>query len=204
MMTNQLIQTLFETPKIIGLVGDANEGKSNLIYYLIGELNKHSVNIYAYGLRSYSHPNIKEVYSIQEIEQISNSVIIVDEMFSLFDLENRKVRVQIEKTIRLIFHNNNVLFLCGLGENFKKFISAKLHYILFKKVTFADLINGSKVKNVIYNYNGAEKGSSILNLKPEQAIFYDGLHYEKIIIPYLQKYDLKAKNVPILVQKKVQ
>ena len=125
-MDNNKLNKLFLTPKIIGLIANVNEGKSNAIYWILETLNKDfTFNIFVYGLRC-EVPNTMKIYSVNELEQIKDSVIILDEFSSLFDVENRKMRRQIENTLRLIFHNNNVLLLCGLGENFKKFISAKL------------------------------------------------------------------------------
>ena len=171
------LNKLFNKPKVIGLVGDTNTAKSNTIYWILDDLKKNfKFNVYVYGLRS-TFPKTQEVTSIEEIEQVKNSIIIVDEMFSLFDLDNRKIKAQIENTIRLIFHNNNILLVCGLGENFKKFLSAKLTAIIFKKVTLADLINGSTVKNIVLRYKGNERGSSILNLSLGEALIFDGLHY---------------------------
>ena len=190
------------TPKIIGIIANSNEGKSNLIYWIIETLKKdYRFKIYAYGLRS-SIKFINSVHSIPEIEQIKDSIVVIDEMESLFDFGNRKIRRNIENTIRLIYHNNNVLLLCGLGENFKKFISAKLNIVIFKKITFSDLINGSRAKNIISDYYGMEKGTSILNLNKNEALVFDGNSYNKIEIPYLKEYDLKSKNVPIIVLKR--
>ena len=191
---------LFETPKIIGVVADQNEGKSNLIYHLVDELRQYKCRIFAYGLRS-RLVGVNEIYSVEELEQIRNSIVILDEFDNLFDLDNRKITKQIEKSIRLIFHNNNVLLLCGLGENFKKFVSAKLHYLIFKKITFADLVNGSRVKSIIMQYNGLEKGMSVINIPKNECIIFDGNHYTKLIIPLMKDFDSKAENVPIIVQK---
>lgn len=197
------INELFNKPKIIGLCGNANEAKSNLIYFLLESLKKEfKFKVYVYGLRC-KVMNTIQVYSVEEIEQVQNSIIIIDEMENLFDFSDRKVKKQIERTIRLIFHNNNILFLCGLGENFKKFLSAKLSVFIFKKTTIADLINGSVVKRVVTKYEGQEKGSNILHLKLDEALIYDGVHYSKLKIPYLKEYDTKANNVPILVRKSV-
>ena len=196
------ITNLFNKPRIIGVVADADEGKSNLIYHIITELKKDfKFKLYAYGLRN-NIDSVITINSIQELEQIRDSIIIIEELSSLFDLDNRKLRRQIENSIRLVFHNNNVIVFSGLGENYKKFLSAKLHCIIFKKVTFADLINGSKVKNVIMDYSGDGRGYTIMNIPKDEAVVYDGEHYETIKIPYLKQYDLKAKNVPIIVQKK--
>ncbi len=132
-----------------------------------------------------------------------DSLIICDEFFTLFDLDNRKARRTIENTLRLINHKNNILFLVGVGENFKKFISSKLDIIIYKQVSFADLINGSRVKSIIKEYNGEEKGSELLNLEINEALIYDGSHYTKFNVPYLKQYDTKIDNVQIFTEKKV-
>ncbi len=197
------ISKLFNKPKVIGLIGNTNEAKSNMIYWILDFLKKdYKFKVYVYGLRC-TFPNTIQVHSVKEIESVRDSILIVDEMTSLFDLDNRKVKVQIENTIRLIYHNNNILLICGLGENFKKFLSAKLSVIIFKKVTLADLINGSTVKNVLMDYKGNERGQSILNLELGKSLIFDGTHYHKIDVPYMKQYDTKAKNVPILVHKNV-
>ena len=129
--------------------------------------------------------------------------IILDEVMTLWDLENRKLKRQIENTLRLLFHNNNILIISAVPENIKKFISGKLDIIIYKRVTYDDFINGSSVKKSILNYQGNERGSKLLNLDIDEAIIYDGLHYQKIKIPYLKEYDTKINNVPILVPKSV-
>lgn len=195
---NKKIKEMFLKPQIIALVGNVNEGKSNVLYFLIEELSKiGKFNLYTYGLRN-KIKIAQEINSVAEMEKIKNSIIIIDELFSLFDLENRKVKTQIESTLRLINHNNNILVLCGVGENFKKFLSAKINVFIYKSVNFEDLINGSKVKNVIMNYKGSESGTTLLNLSKNEAIIYDGLHYQKMLIPYLVKYDSKVKNKSII------
>ncbi len=198
------LKELFNKPKVMAIIGNPNTAKSNLIYWILDDLKKDfKFNVYVYGLRCPISNTIK-IHSIEELEQIKGSIIVVDELVSLFDLENRKVKAQIENTIRLIFHNNNILLLCGLAENFKKFLSAKLSVVIFKKVTIADLINGSVVKNIVMSYKGNERGQSILNLGLGEALIYDGLHYHKVDVPYLPQFDSKKDNVPILVRKIVE
>ncbi len=195
------ISKLFTKPSIIGLIADQHTGKSNLIYYMLDDLKaKYKFKVFVYGLRC-TVTNTQAIHSVAELEQIENSIIIIDEMFSLFDLDNRKVKAMIERTIRLIFHNNNVLLLCGLADNFKKFLSAKLNIVIFKQTTISNLINGSRVKNILMSYNGNERGDTILKLLIDEALIYDGSHYHKINIPYMKQYDSKLKNVPIIVRK---
>ena len=193
------IKTIFNKPKIIGVCADVNQGKSNLLYHVLEQLKAFDYSLYSYGLRN----DLKEIkiYSIEELETITNSIIICDEFFTLFDLEDRKKRKMIENTLRLINHNNNILILCGLPENFKKFISAKLDIIFFKKCSLSDFTNGSRIKNICVNYKGCELGSAVLNLKVNESLVYDGLHYKKLDVPYYRKYDTKKKNEKILNKK---
>ncbi len=190
------IKKLFDKPKIIGICANTNEGKSNLIYDLLERLKGYDFKLYSYGLRN----DLKEqkIYSIEELETIENAIIFADEFFTLFDLEDRKKRKLIENSLRLINHNNNVLILSGLPENFKKFISGKLDIIMFKKCTLADFINGSRIKNIFLSYKGKELGSAVLNLKIDEALIYDGTHYDKINVPYYKRYDTKRQNQAII------
>lgn len=195
------VEKVFNKPKLIGVCGDSNSGKSNLIYNFIKELNEnYEFNLYTYKLKADVGTKI---HSIEELELIRNSIIMIDEFFSLFDLDDRHNKRIIENTLRLIFHNNNILLLAGLPENFKKFISNKLDEIFFMKSTIGDFINGSRIKKVCLNYRGDELGSSVLNLPKNKCLYYNGLRYNKLDIPYLPEFDTKKKNVDIIVNKNV-
>ena len=189
---------VFSSPRIIAIIGDVNEAKSNLLYYFIDELRKKgSFNLYTYGLRSIIKDS-KKIFSVDELEQIKDSVIILDELMSLWDLDNRMAKKQIEKTLRLIHHHNNILVICALPENLRKFICGKINQYFFKKCTLADFIFGSKASRTARAYKGIELGSSVLSIGKGEALFFDGLHYEKIKVPYLKKYDSKIKNIKIV------
>ncbi len=194
------IKEIFNCPKVIAILGDINTGKSNLVYYLIKELmEKFTLSLYTFGLRK-KIDGVNEISSLNELEQIKNSVIFLDEFISLLDLEDRTKKEQIENTLRLIYHNNNILVLIGLPENMKKFLSAKVTEIIYKKVTISDFINGSRVKKNITDYKGVERGTSILNLEKNEIIYFNG-RYKKYEIPYLEDYDTKKDNVEIIVEK---
>ena len=197
------INNLLNKPKIIGIIADVNSGKSMLIYNLLQILEKYKVNIVTYGLRA--NIQCKRIHSIEELEGLRDSVIFLDEYFSLFDLDDRKKARLIEKTLRLINHNNNILFLAGTPDNFRKFIASKLDVIIFKKCSMGDFVNGSRVKNVCLSYKGYELGTSVLNINIDKALLFnqkDG-SYNKYKVEYLPKYDTKTNNVPILIPKNV-
>jgi len=194
------IKRLLDKPKVVSVVADVNQGKSMLLYDILENACKeYNYNLYYYGLRlDFDKVNSQRIYSIAELEDIRDSVIIVDELSSLFDMDNRKIRKSIENTLRLINHNNNILILCGVPENFKKFIAAKVDMVIYKKCTLADFVNGSVVKQRLLNYNGYERGTELLNLLIDEAIFYDGKHYKKFNVKYYAKYDTKKSNQEIL------
>lgn len=193
----------FLEPSIICICGDINTCKSNLLYHLITEFkNFGKFNLYTYGLRN-KIDNAIEVYSVEEIEQIQNSIIVIDEIMSLWDFSNRKEKRQIEKTLRLLNHNNNVILLSAIPENLVKFISGKINKYFFSKSTITDFINGSRAKQIVTNYRGVELGTNILNIQKGDTLFFDGLHYYMYNVPYYKKYDTKKGNVPIIVPKSV-
>jgi hypothetical protein len=199
---HQEILKLFESPRLIGLIGDANSGKSNLLYWTIKALREnHHFNLYYYGLRARIISAL-QIFSVEELEVIHDSIIIIDEFSSMFDVDDRKQKRQIEKTLRLIFHNNNVILLSGLPENFKKFIASKLNSMIFKKCALSDAINGSRTKKVMYNYGGEELGAAMLDVEVNKAIVYDGVHYYKVTVPYVSEGDTKANNAHILKEKR--
>lgn len=192
------MKTIFNKPAVIGVCADVNQGKSMLLYHMLEQLSKQGeFDLYTYGLRL-NVENSQQIYSVSEMETVKNSIIVIDELSSLFDLDNRKVKKAVENTLRLINHNNNVLLLCGVPENFKKFISGKLDYLFYKKTTKADLINGCRVKNILESYRGNQNGSEVLNIPIDQALFFDGSHYQIVTVPYYPQYDSKADNVHII------
>src|SRR6056297_1458315 len=192
---------LFDGPKLIGSVADINSGKSNMLYDIIEKLGKKAdFNLYTYGLK---FPIGEQIFSLEELEQIQNSIIIVDEAFSLLDLENRGKKKQIESTLRLLHHNNNIILFSILPENGKKFIASKFDAFIFKKCTIADFINGSMLKRIVDQYRGPEKGNCVLNIPIDKALTFDGKKYKMHDIDYHPDFDSKAQNQPILKTKKV-
>jgi len=191
----------FGKPNIIAIISDVNEGKSNLIYHLIHELKKdYTFNLATFGLK-FEIEEAKEINSLEQLENLRDSVIFLDEFFSLFDLEDRKKKRQIERTLRLIFHHNNILVLVGVPENFKKFISSKISICFYKKVKLRDFINGSSVKYNLINYEGKGMGSHMLNLEKDEVLVFDG-DYKIFNVPYLPEFDSKKNNLKILNSKK--
>ncbi len=193
----------FDKPFIGAIIADANQGKSNLIYYLIEELQKeYNFNLFTYGLKN-NVEGANKIHSLDELEKIRDSCIFLDEFFDLFNLEDRHNKTIAERTLRLLFHSNNIIILSGLPENYKKFISAKVKVTFYKQCTFEDFVNGSSVKKNALKYQGRKRGSSILHMDINECLIYDGNHYYDHKIPYFEDKDSKKNNVSIFVGKNV-
>ena len=194
-----MIEKLFNEPKLLGIVADINSGKSNTIYHIIEMLRKNAeFSLYTYGLK---FPTGTQIFSLEELEIITDSIIIIDEAMTLFKLSNAKNKETIENTLRLLNHNNNIILLSILPENGKKFIVSKFNAVIFKKTTIADCINGSVLKRIVTQYCGPEKGSTILNLPIDKALIFDGKGYSMLDVDYYPKFDSKSANKPILRRK---
>ena len=196
------ILSLFDKPKVVSLTADRHSGKTNTLAHIIETLKSVGAK---FNLRTYGLPeefeeleNNKPVHSLEQLEEIKDSVIIIDEAAQLLDVENRQNKTMIEEFLRLINHQNNVVILCFLPENLKKFLSNKIQTYIFKKATINDGINGSYCKKVMTSYSGPEKGSYVLNVPIDKALVWDGQDYFKIDVPYWEKYDTKRKNKPIV------
>lgn len=203
----ELVPRLFDAPKVIGICADVGQGKSNMIYALLDSLQKDykftRQNLYTYALPMSVGQQM--IFSVEELELIENSVVILDEFYLFLNMDDRKRVKQLAEMLQRIKHANNVLVMCGLPHNFNKFISSQLELKIYKQTTIKNLINGSPMKDVITAYNGPEKGSTILRLPQNQALVYGLLgegtgnaHYTITTIPYMKQFDVKLSLPPIL------
>lgn len=193
------VKKIFAAPKVMAVIGDVNSGKTMTFIYLIEIIKSHTnFRIFCYGLESqfdYTH----QIYSLNDIEQIHNSVIFIDDIITLFDLNTRSKKKSIEKTLDLLNYQKNILILSALPENMKKFFCEKIDYFFFKKCSIRHFVNGSLAKRYIQKYTGHEKGSLILNLQIDEMLFFDGLKYEKIHInqsPQPDNVDRQIESTP--------
>jgi len=176
------IERILSNP-ITAVIGQTNSGKSMLLANLITQYkSQYTAPIFVFGMPPEIHahiPNLVSFSSTRELERIQNAIIVVDEVGTLFDLDNRKQKRAIEMTLRLIHHQNNRMVLSGLPTDFRKFIAAKATAFLYKSLTISDLINGSLAKTTLLEYHGPQLGSYVLNMPPNEVLCYDDQGIEK-------------------------
>ena len=185
------------------LMSRSDEGKTHTLCYLIEQYKKqYNGTVTTFGFRDelLNLLNVKSFSSLIELEEIRNSIIIVDEAGALFDLEDRKKRRQIESTLRLVNHRNNKILLSGLPSDFKKFLCAKAKLFLFKTLMISDLINGSMAKEILMQYRGIGLGTHTLLLDKGTMLCFDGTFWRESV-SYNEKYDTKTGNENLFVKK---
>ena len=178
------------------LMSRSDEGKTHTLCTIIEEYKKQfNGTVTTFGFRDelLNLLNVKSFSSLIELEEIRNSIIIVDEAGALFDLEDRKKRRQIESTLRLVNHRNNKILLSGLPTDFKKFLCAKSKVFIYKTLMISDLINGSMAKEILMQYRGPGLGTHTLLLDKGTMLCFDGTFWKETI-PYNEKYDTKVNN----------
>ncbi len=188
------------------LMSKTNEAKTSFMCELIKEYKENfDGNVCAFGFKEelINKLNIKSFSSLLELENISNSIIFVDEVKVLLELENRKKATQVDNILRLVEHKGNKIFLSGLPSDFKKFICAKTVCFCYKSLEITDLINGSRAKEILLQYRGREIGSFGLHLPKEEVICYDG-EFWKERFPYRTEWDTKLGNCDLFKEKIVQ
>jgi len=204
------VEDIFLDPsmRVIGIIADPNTGKSNTIYHMIGILKKKcvAVKMYSYGLRM-PVEGVQDIHTIAELETIRDSVIFVDEFYDMMNMSNRKSAEKAERSLRTIYHSNNIMILCGLPHNFNKFVSGLLNAVIFKQCTLEDFIQRSTVQQLISSYSGGflvKKGQAVLAMAQEVALIHvGGKHFHEVEIPYIKSHDTKRFNKPILVYKNI-
>ena len=192
--------------RVIGIIGDPNQAKSNTMYHLINVL-KHKYDgakIYAYGLRT-KVEGVQDIHVVSELETIRDSVIFVDEFYDFLRMSNRKSAEKAEACLRTIYHQNNIIILSGLPHNFNKFVSGLLQGVIFKQCLLEDFIQRSSVQQFIMAYSGGyevHKASEVLSMPKNVALVWlKGEHEYEVDIPYVESGDTKRMNKPVLVAK---
>ena len=187
------------------LMSKTNEAKTSFMCELIKEYkDKYSGNVFAFGFNPelVTKLGIKPFSSLLELENITNSIIFIDEVKVIFELENRKKAIQIDNILRLVEHKGNKIFLSGLPSDFKKFVCAKTICFCYKSLEITDLINGSRAKEILLQYRGREIGSFGLHLPKEEVLCYDG-EFWKESFPYRKEFDTKLSNCDLFCAKNV-
>ena len=195
------------TLRVIGVVADKNQGKSNLLYNIIDIIQRKAPQTNIVGFRlSINVPGVTSLGTLEELSMVSNSTIIIDELKTLVDLDNRREVKTLMTILQTLYHpgRNNTVFLCGLAHNFNGKISGELEAIIFKQTTIISIIKRSNLDYILRSLSSegkASKNEYTLVMPKENALIYHpgmGKRWHCIEVPYLERYDVKKDNEPVI------
>lgn len=184
------------------LTARRNEGKTMTIVNLLLEyMTKYSGDVWVSGLhkdiitqfRKDGFP-VKVFYSIREMENIKNAIVVADEAGKLLNVVNRKQHEEMLRTLRLVSHQNNRILLAGLPFDFKKLFSAQATCFLYKSLNIAELINGSTIKETLLEYKEYHLGAYTLSIPKDKVLCYDAGGFWLDDSTLLPEYDTKSSN----------
>jgi hypothetical protein len=196
-----------ESVRVIGVIADKNQGKSNLLYHMIDIIQKNAPQTQIVGFRlSITPPGVLSLNTLVELSMVHDSVIIIDELKTLVDTDNRTEMRKLMTILQTLYHpyRNNRVILCGLAHNFNGKLSGELEAIIFKQTTLISVVQRSRLDYVLRQFTAegeAVKNEFTLVMPRDGALIYHpGLdkqwHYVKV--PYMRDYDVKASNKPVI------
>lgn len=193
--------------RVIGVVADKNQGKTNLLVNIIEITRRLAPETNIVGFRlPVNIPDVLYLNTLTELSKVQNSLIIIDELKTLVDLDNRtEVRI-LMSILQTLYHpqRNNTVFLCGLAHNFNGKISGELEAVIFKQTTLISVVQRTNIDYILRSLRSegkASKNEYTLVMPKETALIYHPRmkkEWHCIDIPYLEQYDVKKDNEPVI------
>lgn len=191
--------------RVIGVVADKNQGKSNLLYNIIMTLKQDAPETHVVGFRLFSKiPGVLYLNTLTELAKVRDSYIIIDELKTIVDTDNRRETNIFLEILQTLYHSNNTVVVSGLAHNFNGKLSGELEVVIFKQTTLISIIKRSNLDYILRSlrHEGqASKNEYVLSMPIDGALVYHpnmkkNWHY--IHIPYIKDTDTKRDNVPVI------
>jgi hypothetical protein len=191
--------------RVIGVVGDKNQGKSGLLYNIISIIRRLAPDTQVVTFRMLVKiPGVLSLNTLLELSKIRNSFIIIDELKTIVDTDNRKETQTFLEILQTLYHANNTIVVCGLAHNFNGKISGELEAIIFKQTTLISVIKRSNLDYLLrpLTHEGkASKNEYCLSMPVDGALIYHphkakSWHY--VTVPYMPEFDTKKDNEPVI------
>lgn len=193
--------------RVIGLVGDKNQGKSGVLYNICNILRQHAPDTKLVGFRmQIQFPGMLMLNDMTELSLVKNSVVCLDEVKTFVDTDNRTEFNDFMTILQTLYHpyRNNTIIISGLAHNFNGKLSGELDAIIFKQTTMISIIKRSVLDNVLKGFKNegkATKDKYMLGMPEDTALVYHPRmqkHWHCISVPYLAEYDVKKDNQPVI------
>lgn len=193
--------------RVIGLVGDKNQGKSGVLYAICDIIRRKAPQTRLVGFRmSVKFPGMLMLNDMIELSLVHDSVICLDEVKTFVDTDNRTEFNDFMTILQTLYHpyRNNTIIISGLAHNFNGKLSGELDAVIFKQTTLISIIKRSMIDNILKglkNEGKASRNKYTLVMPQNTALIYHPRmekHWHCIEVPYLEDYDVKKDNAPVI------
>ena len=162
--------------KVIFITADTGEGKTRLGYRVCEGL-KDTLPIYIF-----KHPlkekvkklGFKNMYSIDELENLNNICLWIDEPQIIFPKYEKRGNIILNKILSLSRQKDITLIM---STSDTRYITASEEFYvttyLIKKIDYAMIKRGSKIKDIITNLATITPEGYLDNIKPDEFVFYN-------------------------------
>jgi hypothetical protein len=190
---------------VFGVVADKNQGKSNLLYNMIHVLQTHAPETHIVGFRLFAQvPGVLHLNTLTELAKIRDSFIIIDELKTIVDTDNRREMSIFLEILQTLYHSNNTIVVSGLAHNFNGKLSGEIEVFVFKQTTLISIVKRSNLDYILRSFRSegkASKNEYVLAMPVNGALVYHpykmkNWHY--IDVPYMPQYDTKKDNSPVI------
>lgn len=195
------------TIRVIGLVGDKNQGKSGVLYNICDIIKRKAPETKIVGFRmQIEFPGMLMLNDMTELSLVRNSVICLDELKTFVDTDNRTEFNDFMTILQTLYHpyRNNTIILSGLAHNFNGKLSGELDVVIFKQTTMISIIKRSMLDNILKGFKsqgGISKDKYMLSMRKDEALIYNPRmekRWHNVTLPYLKQYDVKKDNQPVI------
>ncbi len=206
-----IIEKLFKTNRVIGLVGNQGEAKSTLaLSELIKLKEQFKIPIYVLGVESslYNYLEKKGIIILKSKEdildlKINNSVIYIDECGDIFDTKTSSRELnKIKRFFNRIDHLNDFLLISSAVDGFyNKFMEGLIKSFIVKKIDYQMLVNGTLLKRKVM---AITENTSEYRLDVPKDTFYVITQeeiVEKCNFEYDENLDSKKGNINPFLEK---
>jgi hypothetical protein len=193
------LEIVFGSSRIVGLAGEKDVGKTNNLMALLKDFRQQNKEtpIYVYGLNETTLNwvkklgNLFEVSSLEQLSNKSDSLIIIDEMQKL-KLNDKRYKDVLNAFIDFIYHNNNWVILSSPNvREFNSVIGSKIERWALKTIKCSNLVNGSHLKDAVYNYNGRYKSINDIDIDYNKILIINQDFEQEIELEYIKEIDNK-------------
>lgn len=144
-----LLQALANN-KPIAILGNTNTGKTNLTVYFGKECPHPNKYLLGYPIKI---DGFKSLNSLQDLNMITNAVVLVDELDDIIPITERKSNDALKRVLKYAEHNKiKIIFNTQLSQFVNKMMEAFIPCWAITQIDIFSLKNGSKPKRILLDY----------------------------------------------------